>query len=264
MPSSVRAMAVSVQSLWVVAATDAHYCITEMCRCCICLYILYFPPSRNNSLCLLTCLSIASVWSNKVALGEQSTIHCWRKANPLPNHSASVPVECPCPLCVYFFCYSFVHVIWSKGFCFLLQQTQTHVLQPFSCHLTQKQTACLEENGWRIKAWLCCLYWSDLDPTDNKHFTFIFSNSGFLWRQMSLGCRRGDTFLLLMINRMIPEAQLYFIVEGGSCPNPTFQFQLALHSKTNKIKHQWPPLVCFAISSTAAAGTIDSHHLCKR
>jgi hypothetical protein len=157
-----------------------------------------------------------------------------------------------------------VHVIWSKGFCFLLQQTQTHVLQPFSCHLTQKQTACLEENGWRIKAWLCCLYWSDLDPTDNKHFTFIFSNSGFLWRQMSLGCRRGDTFLLLMINRMIPEAQLYFIVEGGSCPNPTFQFQLALHSKTNKIKHQWPPLVCFAISSTAAAGTIDSHHLCKR
>lgn len=143
--------------------------ITEMCRCCICLYILYFPPSRNNSLCLLTCLSIASVWSNKDALGEQSAIDCWRKANPLPNHSASVPVECPCPLCVYFFCSSIVHVTWSKGFSFLLQQTQMHILQPFSCHLTQKQTAFLEENGWRIKAWLCCQYWPDLDPTDNKH-----------------------------------------------------------------------------------------------
>ncbi len=60
-----------------------------------------FSPSRNNSLCLMTCLSSASVWSNKVALGEQSTIHCWRKANPLPNDSASMPVECPCPLCVF-------------------------------------------------------------------------------------------------------------------------------------------------------------------
>jgi hypothetical protein len=148
---------------------------------------------------------------------------------------------------------------WSKGFCFLLQQAQMHVLQPFSFHLTQKQTASLEENSWRIKAWLCCQYWSDLDPSDNKHFTFMFSNSGFLWRQMSLECRRVDTFLLLMISRMIPQAQLYIIVEGDSHLNPTFQFQLSLHSKTNKIKHQ-----CFAISSTAVAGTIDSHHLCRR
>jgi hypothetical protein len=55
---------------------------------------------------------------------------------------------------------------------------------------------------------------------------------------MSLGCRREDTFLLLMISCTIPEAQLHFIVEGGGRLNPTFQFQQAFHSKTNKIKHQ--------------------------